>query len=169
MKVILTIGISASGKTTWANEFIKNSKIDDEIWLNINQDDIRLSIIQERKPNADLALSLKEWDYNPNGESEGLVRSRWDMLVKKAIKNNITGVIISDTNLTGLDIKIEKLKNFGIRNEDISYQVFEISLEEAIKRNKQREFQVDEKIIAIQFEKFNNYLSATKKKNKIGL
>lgn len=169
MQAIFTVGISASGKTTWANNFIKNAKKNNEIWKNINQDDIRLSIIKEKQPNVNLALALKQWDYSPYGESEKLVKSKRDILIKQAIEANVTGIILSDTNLTGLDDKVESLINLGINLKNIHFQVFKIELEEALKRNKQRKYQVDEKIIAIQLEKFNNYLLRNHKKNKMSL
>lgn len=40
MKLILTVGISASGKTTWVN----NSRLYNTV--NINRDDIRFNIVQ---------------------------------------------------------------------------------------------------------------------------
>ena len=45
MKAILTIGVSASGKTTWAEQFVKEN----EWWVNINRDDIRFTILGERQ------------------------------------------------------------------------------------------------------------------------
>ena len=40
-KCILTVGVSGSGKTTWAEQYVKDMAKVGEKWVNINRDDAR--------------------------------------------------------------------------------------------------------------------------------
>lgn len=159
MKAILTIGVSASGKSTWAENFVQERNNQGEKWIVINQDEIRLSLIKEQKGNdIDENRELRKWDYNPEGESELKVKERWDTLVKNAIKNNYNGLVISDTNLDGGYKKINKLVDFGVDAKDISTKYLPISFEDALQRDKNRKFQVGEEVLKSQFERLNTFL-----------
>ena len=86
LKIILTVGASCSGKTTWVESFVRNR--DD--WLNINRDDIRFS---------KFCNGIKDWSlYNFSKSNETAVSkvvadlTSWAVEVKK-------NIIISDTNL----------------------------------------------------------------------
>lgn len=159
MQAIITIGVSASGKSTWAANFVEEKKQQNENWLVINQDEIRLSLIKEAKGNnVDEAAELKKWDYNPVGESENKVKARWDSLVQKAIENDYTGLIISDTNLDGGVKKIDKLIGFGVPQQNIYTQSFSISFEDALERDTNRKFSVGEDVLKMQFDRLNAFL-----------
>lgn len=154
MKVILTIGVSASGKSTWAENFRTEKKNECENWIVINQDEIRLSIIkQEKGNNIDEVKELKQWDYTPLNESETKVANYWDSLVKEAINKNYSGIIISDTNLDGGIKKINKLISFGIEKNNISTIEFPITFEEALERDTNRKFSVGADVLKMQFDR----------------
>lgn len=158
MKAILTIGVSASGKSTWAAEYVANKLMDNEKWLVINQDDIRLFLIkQDKGNNIDEVKELKSWNYDPVGVSEDRVKAVWDGLVKNAIEKKYEGIIICDTNLDGGVKKIDKLINLGVN--DISTQFFPITMEEALSRDSHRKFSVGEAVLKMQFDKLDKFLT----------
>lgn len=50
MKAILTIGVSASGKTTWAETHVRDmNAFGNDDWVNICRDDIRWRMIGVRR------------------------------------------------------------------------------------------------------------------------
>lgn len=161
MQAILTIGVSASGKSTWAADYIETKKNDHEKWLVINQDEIRLSLIKKDKGHdIDEVKELKSWNYDPEGISEKRVKDTWDDLVKNAIRDHYEGIIISDTNLDGGFKKMDKLISFGIDSHSISTQMFPISFEEALSRDTNRKFSVGEAVLKMQFEKLDKFLAS---------
>ncbi len=81
-EIILTIGLPASGKTTWLDEFIKQHPE----YININRDDIRI-MLQGRSRYA----KFSRW-------REGMVTDTMLTTAKAAVKEG-KSVIISDTNL----------------------------------------------------------------------
>lgn len=89
MKVIFTRGISASGKTTWAEQFIK----DNPTFVNINRDDIRWELFTGGVP---------DWGkYKFTKGNERLVSDRQTELVIEAVRNG-KSMIISNTNLNDI-------------------------------------------------------------------
>ena len=165
MQAILTIGVSASGKSTWAKEYVANKVIDNEKWLVINQDDIRLSIISvDNGHTIDEVQNLKSWNYDPEGIAENRVKEIWNHLVKNAISDNYDGIIICDTNLDGGVKKIDKLINFGL--EHISTKMFPITMEEALLRDSNRKFSVGKAVLKMQFNKLDNFLASQTTKPK---
>lgn len=168
MKAILTIGISASGKSTWAAQYVEEKKHQNEHWLVINQDEIRLVLIKQQKGDMiDEAKELKAWDYDPQGDSENQVKQHWDKLIMAAIDKKYDGIIISDTNLDGGVKKIEKLVNMGIERNDISTQLFAITLEEALERDNNRKFSVGQAVLNMQYDKLSLFLDKQAPKNKL--
>ena len=49
---ILTVGISASGKTTWANEQVAAFQKEGENWINLNRDEIRSKVFYRMTGNT---------------------------------------------------------------------------------------------------------------------
>ena len=43
---ILTVGISGSGKTTWAEQYVAEMQKKGEMWVNLNRDDIRETVFE---------------------------------------------------------------------------------------------------------------------------
>lgn len=172
MQAILTIGVSASGKTTWSNNYVQEKKLANEIWLNINQDEIRLNIIRNIKgQNIDEVKELRAWNYDPDGLSETSVKEYWKTLIEQAISKGYDGLVISDTNLDGGGVKINKLISMGIDANNITTKYFPISFEDALFRDKNRQFSVGENVLKQQFEKLERFLNSqsvvTPKKNHI--
>ena len=124
--ITLTIGIPASGKSTWAKDFVKY-KSDNTV--RVCRDDYRLMLKQAQM-------------LDPKGES--LVTE----LVNKAIAAAVGSkydVIVDATNLNlkYLEPQIEYCRKYG----DVKFHIFDISLDKAIERDKNREASVGDKVI----------------------
>lgn len=136
MKAILTIGVSASGKTTWAEQFVK----DNVGWFNINRDDIRFSILGER-----------DW-FKWNWKNEKRVTEVQEQLIFDAFVEK-KNVIISDTNLNK-KFREQMVKKLEEKGYDVTFKMFPISFEEAVKRDNMRSNGVGYSVIAKQMEQW---------------
>lgn len=136
-KIIVLQGLPASGKSTWAREFVKGKKD----WVIVSRDSIRES-------RGDYWIPEQE-DYITEVENGSITSAL-------AAKLN---VIIDATNFN--PAVIDRFKNYAeITNSDFEIKVFNISLSEAIIRDKCRARSVGEKVIR-RFHK--KYLSNTPK------
>ncbi len=141
MKAIITVGVSASGKTTWAREMFK------EGWRDINRDWIRFNLVAPGK----------DWsNYKFNGKNEKEVTEIQGKMIMEswADKQNI---IISDTNLNpGRRAQlVNKLKDLGY---DVEIKSFPITREIAFKRDNLRQNGVGESVIYRQLIDWNEYI-----------
>ena len=145
MKLILTVGISASGKTTWAEkqkyEYSGNNN------LNINRDDIRFNIVQ---PGSDWST------YKFSKKNEKRVTEIELMIAEKGVKFE-SNIIISNTNLN------PKTRNFWMNfakehGYEFEIKEFPITLEEAIKRDNLRQNSVGEQVIRKQYQQWLEYI-----------
>lgn len=141
MKAIITIGISASGKTTWATEFVENNRG----WMIISRDDIRAELMGGK-------LIWAKWNWRYEDEVTKVQRRRF-----LEARNNGFNIIVADTNLTRIEALESYLRNLGF---EIERKEFPISLEEAIERDSKRELSVSEKVIRMQYEKWLLYLES---------
>ena len=125
LKILILIGIPASGKSTWAKEYVrKNSG-----WARVNRDEFRrmLKDSQMCEPKV-----------------EDLITELVNNTVDKALMKKLN-VIIDNTNL-----KIKYINDFIKKfkySADIDYQVFDISINKAIQRDNTRSEKVGEGII----------------------
>ena len=110
-RIILTIGISGSGKTTWASKFCE---MNDE-YIRVNRDAIRMQITGSNSRLLDR-------------EKENLVTKIQDEQVRAAL-NDGYNVIIDNTNLNKKYIEEFKLKYGHIA--DIVFKQFDIHPERA--------------------------------------
>lgn len=145
MKAIITVGISGSGKTTWAEEKCRK----DKNWVNINRDNIRFMLT---------GAGANGWNgYKFNKSIEAMVTSIQDDVLSAARAEG-KNVIISDTNLNphyrlGL---VEGLKHsLGC---EVEIKEFPIDLMEAIKRDRFRgNFSVGRDVIFKQWQQWLDY------------
>lgn len=152
-KVILTVGPSASGKTTWANEQVRKNK--GKI-VNLNRDDIRRTL-----------FVFNQWkDYKFTNAREGLVTDTQFAMARSALTRGMT-IIVSDTNLNpAFRAKWEELaKEFKVAFE---LEVFHTDIKELTARNLARENSVDPAVLkrqyldyATQFKGFKKYEADT--------
>ena len=145
---IVTVGIAASGKTTWANNQVAAFRKEGETWINLNRDDIRARILYRK--TGETRFNWHQWDR----KWEKNVTKEWkDAMETIADSNFIDGIIISDTNLNPKTRNLIET-TFADRGWQVKYQHFEISYEEAVKRDLQRENPVGSSVIAEQIEKY---------------
>lgn len=137
MKAIITVGISASGKTTWAEKWCSEN----ERWINICRDNIRWALMRQK--GLDPCWAHWNWKW------EDEVTDLRDVVIEFAADWE-QNIIISDTNIK--PIYREKLINFleGL-GYDVEMKVFRCSLEEAIERDKGRQHPVGARTITLQY------------------
>lgn len=146
-KILLTVGISGSGKSTFAKQLVES----DPSWVEINRDKIR----------ADLFLCGNQhqmWQkYKHTNSNEKLVNQQVEILFHKAV-NAQKNIIISDTNLN------IKTRNYWVGiSERYNYlyeeKIFglDLSLKELLKRDSLRtDKPVGKDIILKQWSQFYN-------------
>lgn len=144
-KLTITVGVSASGKTTWV-ESLTNEELYNTV--NINRDDIRFNII---RPGG-------TWKtYNPSGNEPAV--TRFQVKLAESAVAFWERIIISDTNLSSRARKF--WKEFAAKNGyDFEIKEFPISLEEAIKRDAKRDNSVGEEAIRKQYVLWLEYLKS---------
>ena len=130
-KILILKGIPASGKSTYAKQFVK----DNEGWVRVCKDDIRLLY--------GLPFS---WRF------EKLVRIAEVNLVHQAL-NQDYNVVVDSTNLKPRDLT--KWNTIATEvNAEIEVKFFEVSLEEAIKRDSLRECTVGKEVVTTFYNQY---------------
>lgn len=134
LSMILSRGISCSGKTTWAEQFVKENPN----FRNINRDDIRLYLFGREKMYK--------------GDENEVTRVQ-TALVENALQSE-RSIIISDTNLNSRNYKhlLDIAEKF---NAEVSWKDFtDIDLQTCLERDRKREFPVGDVVIKRQFHKY---------------
>lgn len=153
LKAIITIGVSASGKSTFAKELIKN----ETNYFNIERDAIReeLLVTKFKKPknsNGDCTDNIWRWWKFKN---EDLVNLEVDRQIELAHSRG-NNIICSDTNLNPKYREALKLKleNLGY---EVEYKIvgLDLSFEELCMRDLWRKNSVGGDIIWKQWKQFN--------------
>lgn len=119
LKVKVLVGIPASGKSTYARQFIKNKS---DKWIIVNRDDIRDMLGEYWIPTR-----------------EKLVTDIEDDIVQEGLRHGYN-VIIDATNINQKTVKriesnVEVIKGLTGYNIEIEYLSFFISLRKAIIRD----------------------------------
>lgn len=137
MKAVITVGISASGKTTWAKE---------QDAVDINRDWIRFNVVC---PGS----SWKDYKFT-NAREKEVTKIQREMLQQAFYDDR--DVIISDTNLNPntMDMWKQLLKDFEY---EVEIKEFPITLEEAYKRDSLRANGVGQNVIYSQYQKWLEY------------
>lgn len=150
MKAIVTIGISASGKSTFADKWVKEGSSRTEV----NRDQIRKYIIEDKDGNY--PFTWAKWNWKREKE----VNTHVDELIHRAVKHGYD-IICSDTNLnkTHRDHLIRKLRDFGY---EVEVKEFPVTWEEAVKRDNARANGVGVSVISKQWDQWNEYIGRNK-------
>lgn len=137
MHAVITVGVSASGKTTWAHQQ-RGFEV-------VSRDDHRWQIMREK----DIEPSWANWKWKWEDQVTERVNDHL-ALMSKVQKN----VVIADTNLSPktLTAMQDKLAALGYT---VELKFFEVSWEEANKRDAARKDGVGYAVLAKQFEQFN--------------
>lgn len=133
-KLIICRGLPASGKSTWAKQWVLE---DPEHRIRVNQDDIRLMLGKYWVPSREKLVQEIQFDAILEALSRGF------------------DVVIDNTNLNkkvldGFDRLIKTFKDYEIEYKDF----FDTPLSVCIERDKNRDLQVTEKVIR---GFYNNY------------
>ena len=132
LKVKFLIGIQGSGKSTWANNFVRNNTN----WVILNRDTFR-------------KMLTSMWICEPNIE-EMISKMINDALITcLKFKQN---VIVDNTNLK--DEFITPLVDLVSAYADVEFQIFDLSVDKAIERDSARDKQVG--VVRIK-KMFNQY------------
>lgn len=148
VKVYVLRGLMGSGKTTWCKKFLTEN----QNFKCSNRDSIHHCIS----------------NYTFNDENEKLVTVICQDMIRTIIKEGYN-LILDETNLNDKTMtkNIEFIKSVCKENEkeaDIEIKDFEISLQEAIRRDKERDFSVGEDVIR---KAYKNYIQPKKQKENV--
>lgn len=131
-KIIITIGVPASGKSTWSKDYVRNNPS----WIRVSRDDFRqmLKTAQMCEPKI-----------------EDLVTTLVNKTIEQSLAKNLN-VIIDNTNVNIKYINgfVDKFKY----SADIDFRVFDISLKKAIERDNNREMKVGEDVINRMYKQY---------------
>lgn len=135
LKVIITRGLPASGKTSWADEFISENPS----FVKIEKDAIR----------KDTRL-FKDGQYIHKRGDEGIVIKERDRQIRQALQRG-RSVISSDTNL--VQKHISQISNIARQNgAEIEVKSFlDVPIKELIERDQKRDDSVGEHVIRKMF------------------
>lgn len=139
MKAIITRGISASGKTTWAEQHCKETNS-----VNINRDDIRFDLF---------CNGVRDWSlYKFTKQREKEVTEYQRGMIDKAAESGLD-VVISDTNLNPKTVSslTEYLTSKGY---EVEIKDFHVDVMEAIKRDAKRANGVGYEVIMKQYKQY---------------
>ena len=142
-KIVFLKGLPASGKSTWALEFVHNNSG----WVRVNKDDLRAM------------LHNSSWSK----EREEIVLTMRDKIIQEALKNNLQ-VIVDDTNFAPYHEK--RIRDLARQSgADFEIKFFDVPLEECLKRNAARtgKARVPDNVIVDMYKK---YIEPTQKENK---
>lgn len=142
-RAIVTIGISASGKSTWASGVVKENIN----WCELNRDEIRFAMHAE---NSSLPFTWAMWDW----KNESRVTDEFNKKLESAALNGYN-IVVSDTNLNKFfrDQLVAKLEVLGY---DVGFKHFDIDYETAVSRDLNRSLSVGSSVIMKQLQQYNN-------------
>lgn len=154
MFAIITVGVSGSGKSTWAEKFVADenySGLTGAKWIQIERDQIRALLYPEFTTDEKI-----DWTkYKFTKARESAVTEYVDTTIEYAVHKGYN-IVISDTNLNNFfrNNLIDKLVRFGY---EVEVKEFGCSLEELWKRNAQRVSGVPHNIVYEQYQRWLKY------------
>lgn len=141
MKAFVTVGVSCSGKTTWAEARL--AQFPNTIVA--CRDDIRWQLMEQRG----LIPCWANWKW----KDEKIVSKLQDEMIEIAASNG-KDVVIADTNLNA-DRRAQMVQRLQDRGFDVTVKVFdEVTLEEALRRDAARAHGVGAHVIHAQWVQF---------------
>lgn len=151
MRAILTVGISASGKSTWASQQ-NGFKV-------LERDSLRRDFLVHKNEYIADSNLWSLWKFTKENEkSISLEYNKWIEYFAQSEKD----IICADTNLNSgfRDTLIQKLKDLGY---EVEIKYFPIDFMEAVKRDEKRRDTVGRDIIYKQWKQYEEQFSTRKK------
>lgn len=145
-KLVLTIGISGSGKSTWAHEMSKEKG-----WVVVSRDKIRELLFGYTEDNVSEYYEAADFREREHKVSEFLFRN-----VKHLLDSGNT-VIVDATHL-----KEKYLLQYAVLSYPIWHKVFDVDVDVAIQRDVNRRRKMGEDVIRKQWMQFKSLLGSTK-------
>ncbi len=136
--ILLLIGIPGSGKTTWRNDFLRKN----QGWIAVSRDDYRHMLFNSDK------LEYREENFITD-----LVKNT----VTKGVKNKFNVILdATNVNIKYLKSDVAYYEQFG----NIDFKIFDISVDKAKERDKNREWVVGEEIIDRMYKDYCNLFNS---------
>lgn len=152
LEAIITVGVSASGKTHMINNYLGFIDPDGKSWVNLNRDDIRKDILVIDRPEFDPHVDnmWKFWKSSRHNEKRVTQIFENRLITALSDKKNIA---ISDTNLNEdrVDAMIERLTTAGY---SVRIEVFHDEYATLVKRDALRKDSVGAIVIGQQLDRF---------------
>ena len=154
MKAIITVGISASGKSTFAHSWVNSV---DQVASGVARAEINRDYWRNMLMNLDgNPFSWAKWDWKREGQVTDIVNDLID-----AASSAGKDIIISDTNLHN-GRRQELVTRLKANGYEVEIKEFPITLEEAWKRDAVRENGVGHSVIAKQYDQWLEYIGRKK-------
>jgi len=140
-KAIITVGISASGKSTWAEKFVNENKN----WVIVCRDEVRKSYHEETNETT-FSWRVYNWKNEPR------ITEICDEQITH-YSNLGRNIIIADTNLNKFfrEEREEMLRSLGY---EVELKIFDLFLYDALIRDSQRQNPVGQEVISKQYFQF---------------
>lgn len=138
LKILILVGMPASGKSTWAREFVSTN----ENWIRINRDDFRMMLKNSAICDPKVESIISDLEFSS---------------IENALYRKMN-VIVDNTNLRSKYIQ-SFVKKFKYR-ADIDFKLFDISIEEAIERNSRRDNPVNNGDMIKMNERYKNIVNS---------
>lgn len=146
---IMTIGVSGSGKTTWAEKYVEDTVVYRQVLVaNINRDDCRREIFFQKTGDNDFMWN--KWNRKWEKDAYKLWVSKLDAAIADP---TIEEIISSDTNLNP-ETRLFLEKKFAEAGFVIVREHFPITYEVAVKQDLMRKCSVGSVVIAEQIERY---------------
>lgn len=154
-KILVLRGLPASGKTTWAKQFI----LTNPDYIRVNRDDIRAMIVPEFKFGSSM---------------EVLVGNIEDSMIKESLLEGYN-IIVDATNFRGttrFQRIIDGIGRYIDCNLEVSDEFLKVPVEECIRRDLTRDKPVGAKVIQGMYDRYlgePKKVPVTKLTTKIGI
>jgi predicted kinase len=138
LKVLILIGVPASGKSTWSLDFVRKNPD----WVRVSRDDFRFML--KGQPVCDPKI-------------EFLINTLQDTVILDSLAKGLN-VVIDNTNLKKK--YIEHFAKLVQPYASVEFQVFDISLDEALERDESREKKVGKEVLERMFNQYENLVDS---------
>jgi predicted kinase len=138
LKVLILIGVPASGKSTWSLDFVRTNPD----WVRVSRDDFRFML--KGQPVCDPKI-------------ESLINTLQDSVILDSLAKGLN-VVIDNTNLKKK--YIEHFAKLVQPYASVEFRIFDISLNEALERDESREKKVGKEVLERMFKQYENLVDS---------